>query len=1234
MKIREAIERDLGDEPQSVVKVYETDKLRVDFAEYVLTNQLARDFDTALTPIVESTRPAAPGSSSVGVWVSGFFGSGKSHFAKVAGHLAANTRIGDEIARSMFARLIHAGNAADDRLAELLQEAATYGFGATLVAFDIAAAFAPADAGNVGRTFLRVLYQTVGLSTVIPFAERELELQKAGLYDDFVALYEKRGGSWDEEKNLASSVSVIAECLADLLPDRYTSPTMAVESLRFELDHLNSMNIEDVVKRIVRWLDGVQAEHSESWRLVFVADEVGAWAGRDQTRIEQVRSFVEELGVLAQGRIWLIVTSQEKLSEVLANLPNQDPATARALQQRLEARFRHNVHLESSEVGTVIEDRVLKKKPTSREPLEKLWHGKQGQLNDFAASPGLEMGGTYPPPELESFFRDYPFLPYQIPAAADLFGGMRGVKVSSGARSMIKVVFDAVQHHADAELGRVVSWDEIFDSSNRDNEFADEQYLGSQGLNYLASADRDVTGTPIVPSRVLKVLWLVGRSERIPRTVGNLARMLVQSLDTDVLQLEADVKRTLEALEAKNFVRLEAATGQWRFLTQDQVTIERIVQRIAEDDVKGKDVRDEQFKLYSARLQSQFNGRLVHGTSNTVFEYGVFLGDTPIKNEEAPVQLRLSFEGTTTAQAAEQENVVNLEAAVVHWIVPVPAKLDERLRRAIAIERLPGDEEFRRIATDRTKREAKELAIEADSLREDAAREVQRALDEGKVLWAGQVVSVGGSPKGKKGAQTTARTEVERALHDRIDTRYSRFHEGDLVYNPSNIEKLFAAAPSDRRGLDPSLGFFDQAGHAIADHPVLAAIAKDLSKTTKNTGKELAERFRRPPFGWPADLVRYGTASLFVEGRLSVVDASGKDRIDDYRLPKARTLFGTGQFRTSRFDVEEETPTPEERSEARALLKELGTPAQSDTEIDLKEAGLTLTGEFSKRMSVVERAREAAFPLPTIYDAADVTLADLSGEGSRAKFIRGLLAHADTLRSLHKELARLEVVVGHNGLAQYRRSQELLRLAEEAGLFEDPLSGGVFQEAFAQYAALKDQRRVLDEWEGAIKDYRGQVVGAYRSIYVPLREDVVTKVAAAREAIVSMPEFDQLKTGDRAQIRADFLGEGRPLAEISMPALHDEEQLLGASQSLSIPYMRTALAALDSQVSLAKTRVLELFAAAQEQDAAAKPIVVWNPAHAFAGAEFIEEDDVDMAFESVKDQVKDLIRQGKVVRVL
>jgi hypothetical protein len=1228
--IRETIERDLGDEPQSVVKVYETAKLRTDFREYVLTDALTREFSNVLEPVVESARPATSGTNNVGIWVSGFFGSGKSHFSKIVGHLIANTPIGKDTARSLFREHLRHDRPDDEQVASLLQEADNYGLVSAIVPFDIAASYSPADGTNVGRTFLRVLYEAAGLSPVIPFAERELELRQAGLYDEFTELYEERSGvPWGEDKKLAASSSTLAPCLAQLLPERYASAELALESLKFELEYLNSLNITDVVTRLVRWLDAEQAGRKETLRLIFVADEVGAWTGRDLGRIEQVRSLVEQIGVVAQGRIWLLATSQERLSDVAANAPGQDPAQAKELQHRLEARFRVNVHLESSEVGTVIENRVLKKKPAARPELEKLWRDHQAQLAGIANPPALELGGNYPTVELERFVSDYPFLPYQMPVAADLFGVMRGPKVSSGARSMIKVVFDAVQHLADDDMGRLVSWDQVFNSANRDNEFADEQYLGTQGLNYLANADRDVAGTPITSSRVLKVLWLIQQSSRIPRTVPTLARLLVGNVNDDILEVEKDLKETLAALEEKNYVRLETATEQWRFLTQDQVTVERIVQRIAEEDIKQKDLRDEVFKLQSERLQQMFNGRITHGRSNTVFDYSLGIGDTALKNDDAAVKLKLLRSGDATTATVVSDTQTQLDLPIVAWVVDEPTKLGDRLRRALAIHRLPADAEFRRVATDRTKAEAKELEGEADRLLADASKDVQTALERGTLYYGGRNVPLGA--RSKNGAQVTPRAAVEEALRDRIDAAYTKFVEGDRAFTAGNIDKVFTVAPAERAALDPDLGFFTPEGQGRVNQPVLEALLKHLLGTTKNAGGQIAEHFGGLPFGWAPDLIRYAAATLFVEGRISVVEPSGKAH-DDYRQAAARALFGTAAFKKAKFDVEEEPLTPEERKAARDLLTELGVPPTNDGELALKEATLKAAGKLAEATADVRRAEEAEMPLPAVFDGIEMLRDELQGEGSRSKLIRSVLEHADELRSLNAAIGALGSFVQHHGLAQYRRSQELISLAYQAGLDQDPDVGDTVREAAEQYEAIKEQRRVLDDWDGPFSDYRAKVVEAYRGIYAPLFEEVTGQVAEARTAIESMHEYEELTTTNRSSVRAEFLTEGRPLAELKVPELRDEEQLVASSRAYSIPLLRSVKAALDAQRNLARTRVLQLYA---EQRPGDEPLpVYWDPVDALSGAQFTTEEDVDVAFDAVKEDVKDIVRSGKVVRIL
>ncbi len=1241
LTVRETIERDLADEPQTIVRVYEASTLRTDLVEYVLTDQLAREFAKVVERVVDSARPAGGETDKVGVWVSGFFGSGKSHFAKLAGHLLADTEVGGgERARELFSRLLHPGRPADERLRELFQQARTYRLACHLVAFDIMAQHSAIAERNVGLTFLRAFYESLGLSRVIAFAERELELQAAGKHQAFVELFEQKSGvPWEEEKDLASSSALVAACLAELMPDRYPNTELAHQSLELAMREVEGhLTIDGVVDRLLRWLDARQKPVGQGpQRIVFVADEVGAWAGRNQDRIEQIRALIETLATKGQGRLWLIATSQERLSAVVQNASIADSRAAQQLLQRLEARFQTNVHLESSEVGTVIEDRILRKRPTAVPALERLWDEHEQQLRDIAEPPGLELGANYPRADRKPFVKDYPFLPYQLQAAADIFGGMRGVRVSSGARSMIGVAFDALRALADRPVGSVVSWDQIFDSANRDNEFADEQYLGSQGLEYLRSADRDGLGAPVSrPSRLLKALWLAQQTARIPRTPPNLARLLVDSLETDVLQLEREVEETLAALEQRNFVRREAATGQWKFLTQDEVTVEKIVRRIAED-LKHKEVRDAVFKEYAKQLQALFNGRLTVGKSNTAFDYGVSLNAAPLKNDKAPVKLRVELVASAgEARKIAEESAAYLDVPDVRWVLQVVPGLEDRLRRAIAIERLEHDEEYRRVATERTRAEAAKLQAEADELRRNAATEVERAFQGGTLYWAGNELALeaaNGARAGRGGQVASSRTKVEEALRDRIAAHYYRFAEGDRTFSPANVEKLFTIAAADRAALDPDLGLFGLEGHIHGNHVLVEELTAFLKSSARTAGQDVTERFGAAPYGWPADLLRYVAAAMFVDGKLSAIDRAGK-RYDDPKAAGARALFGTAAFKTTRLEVEEEALTPQESSQARALLTELGQPPSDGGEVALKEATLQLTHSLAKRLAVLEKARQVGLPLPPSYDAISTTLEAIGTSASRVKIVRALLAHAQPLREAVKALDRLEDFDRHHGFDQYRRSQKLLAAALQAGLADDPTHGPAIQAAREELEALRAQARVLDEWDGAYRKYRLVVLDAFKAVYVPLREELHQKAAEARRTILEMPEFEALSFGDRALVCVEYLGEGKPLQEVSLPELRDEQQLLAANAEFSLAHLRTALAALESQVARARARVIELHTTQQEREGTAAKIVAWKPAEAFAGKRFATEADVDAAFDPEKKRLKALVRDGKTVQAV
>jgi hypothetical protein len=1234
LTVRETIDRDLGEElpGDGVVKVAETSLLEADLRDYVLTGQLAADYEKVFSRIVESAAPAAPPTAKVGIWVSGFFGSGKSHFAKLAGHVLADTPAGASSARAVFRTHLQEGRPADDRVDSLLQQASNYRLRVHLVPFDISTLHT--EGADVGVTFLRAFYQSLGLSSVMPFAEMEMELQEAGKWEEFLPAYRERSGAdWAEDREMFAGLSTFAELLAVYLPQRHSSAAAAENALNFAQTELESLTIDGAVRRMLRWADRTSNGVKDPLRIIFVADEVGAWSGRKLSRIEQIRALVELFASEGGSRLWLVATSQEKLSDVVQNSP--DFATdqqAQELLQRLEARFAVNVHIESGEVGTVIEQRILRKRPVARPQLEDLWDSYRGQLADIGESPGIELNGNYPRMEQEAFVRDYPFLPYQLPAAAEIFGTMRSVKVSQGARSMLRVALDAVKSVADEPIGVLIGWDQVFDSANRGNEFQSEEYLGSLGVEHINRADRDLAGlvAGIIerPSRPLRVLWLIQQNNRIPRTVGNLARLLTTAADEDILELERAVEETLKQLESLSYVRREPASEEWRFLTPDEVTIEKILNRIATQDVREIDVRKARHQLVADQLKGQFSGRITVGQTQTSFEYGVYLNDVAVAHDSAPASLRLSFAGSERANGVVANYASALNEPEVHWIVDIPPSLDDRIRRRAAIERLPGDEEFQQKATQRTRIEAKALDAEAAQIDSDIGAEVLTALRSGQVYWAGRQQDLGSPAK-----PGSAKSTIEEAIRDRLQHVYNRFKEGDQPFNPQNTEKLLAVPPADRAALSPGLTIFDSEGHILPAHPVVDAVLAHLKSATKNSGADLAAWFRLDPRGWPVDLARYVAAALFADARLTVTDPSGKP-FDNPKDPAARALFGTGPFRGARLVVEENPTTAEEIGSARKLLADMGYKTKEASELAVAEAVQALSSALRSSSSGIARATEVGLPLDSVFASIPTLIDELSSGDSRAKRIRMLLERESEAKEAHERLAQLEDFAKHHGFQQFQRTERLRVIVREAGLDADPTWGLQVTDSDEQLAALADQRRILDDWKGAYAEHRLRLLEGFKGAYVPLFEATRTAVQVARDGLTSSPEYKSLDATRSMQFLRDRLVAGRPLAEVKDMPLATDDDLLSAHEAYTINHLRTLTAALPAAVTAAREALIALLAEQQKEQEGVAKIAPWKPADAFGGRTFTDADDVTDAFDTAKAEVLELIEQGKIVKVV
>jgi hypothetical protein len=568
--IRDVLARDPGYRIEPVVKVYDRAHLLEDLRQFVLTDSLARELKKFFDGFTESLRARIrrgnPGDG-MAVWVSGFFGCGKSHVAKVLGHVLENDVVDPE---SKWTAIDHFRVHLDDpslpqasSLKASLQEIRTHAW-CKAIPFEIKSKNDPTRPESVTELCLRAFYDTLDLAPTIWVARLERRLQLEGHYEGFLRAYRTQNGrEWKKDREAHGFY--MAEFANALVAALGRSPEQAREMIDvYQRDHAR-VTPENTVAEWLAYLDSVAEQtNARESHLVFVVDEMGQFIADSSARIQELQAIIEQAGSQGHGRIWFICTSQEALDQVVDRTGLKLNALG-----RLDARFSVRIPLTGEDVRSVVQERLLRKRESSRFELEELYRHSQGPISDLC---DLRLERRLAALGTESFVRAYPFLPYAIPLVQELFNAMRGFKLSGTERSMIGLAQGALKEVAGQALGVVVPLDLVFDQVT--DELSSSDYLGTMGVKLIREADAQMVDCPLPPSRVLKALWLISRVEWVPRSPEVLARLLATQIGADTAALRRDVEATLDRLIAASYVGRDEATGQYRYLSEAERSIE------------------------------------------------------------------------------------------------------------------------------------------------------------------------------------------------------------------------------------------------------------------------------------------------------------------------------------------------------------------------------------------------------------------------------------------------------------------------------------------------------------------------------------------------------------------------------------------------------------------------------------------------------------------------------------
>ena len=558
--INEIFAKDIQRPIEGVIKADDTSQLGVEVEEYVLTNESAKGVEHVLEAYTNYT-------NANGVWISGFFGSGKSHLLKMLAHLLGDID-GHDYPRGKVSEHFRA-KADDQFLPALITKADGIAAKSLLFNIDQKATLISKDQNDaLLKVFVKIFDESRGYyGNQGHIARFERDLDRRGQYEEFKEVFERIAGiSWSQGREEGPLQSAnIDEAFAEV----EGTPNPGI--LRHYRDSYE-VSIEDFADEVAAWLD----EQPTGFRLNFFVDEVGQFIGTNTQLMLNLQTIAESLATKCKGRSWIFVTSQEDMEKVGGDRTKSQGHDF----SKIQARFANRLKLTSQDVEEVIRKRLLAKNDPGASQVADIYateHANFKTLFDFVD------GRHYPNyRDEEHFVGTYPFVAYQFPLFQSAIEGIsdhnifEGRNSSVGERSMLGVVQEVASALKDAPLGQLASFDQMFAGIRASLKAASHRAI-LQAENSGKLSDLAV--------RLLKALFLVKYVDGFKATPRNLTVLVYNKFGADLTQLTKDVLEALTTLEAQTYIQRNGDV--YDYLTNEEQKIEQEIKNV---DIDSSDV--------------------------------------------------------------------------------------------------------------------------------------------------------------------------------------------------------------------------------------------------------------------------------------------------------------------------------------------------------------------------------------------------------------------------------------------------------------------------------------------------------------------------------------------------------------------------------------------------------------------------------------------------------------------
>jgi len=892
--------------------------------EYVITNEIHQKLDDFFS---EYSGSIGKNTSNVGVWISGHFGSGKSHLLKILSYILTNHRQHSDLIGELFLEKI-----ADFELKQNIQKALNNPSQTILFNID-----QKSDIGSKNQddailgVFMKVFNEMRGYYPKFGYiAKFESDLDKRGKFQAFKDKFKEISGEkWEtgretiflESDNVAkalSSIDNITEESASDLIDKY--------------EETYTLSIEEFAKEVKSYIDG----REKNFRLVFFVDEVGQYIGDNTKLMLNLQTIVETLATVCNGQAWVIVTSQsavDKLVNVSAQMENDF--------SKILGRFKVKMNLTSQNANEVIQKRLLEKTADAASDLGSIYSKIQNSLSSIIHF--TDRSRQYRNYKgVDDFALVYPFVPYQMDLFQSCITGLsthsvfQGKHQSTGERSMLDVVQNVAKKIANEQIGTIATFDRFFD-----------------GLSSIIRGDVQTqiqkASDVLEPfqAQVLKTLFMIKYVKEFTPNIDNITTLLIDTIvNVNVGELKKKVQGALNVLRDQKYI--QKVGDAYEYLTDAEQDIEK---EIAGTEVDQREIVAELVNwIYDDIIKIN---KVRYSLNKQSYSFARKLDDMIVKGKEE--ELILNIITPLNAQEYSQDRLIHKSIADNGLLLALPNSFDfsQDVETYVKTKKYIPQKQGGNLS-DNERNLLFNKANDNNKRREKLQNDLKDFLSTAPIYHDGKPLNIN---------IQDIKTRIESAFEELMTSTYPYISMLTKVYEERDVKVILEQSDDLLTGSDDALSGAEQEIYTYINRQ------KQAHKTIMIS--QLLEYFSIRPYGWYQNAILTLLASMYMKQKIDLKQNStslGKQEV-------GVALQNNRQFNT--IVVPKENVDPLKIKKAKELLSEL-YPLVSFNSTSTRDIFSQAMEQTKELINSAKNYKNLGYPFNNSFDEIIETLTPLS----------------------------------------------------------------------------------------------------------------------------------------------------------------------------------------------------------------------------------------------------------------